>query len=123
MYAAASRTGMSPGSYAAHVAVAAARQELLVLPVADRDRPLIDTTWARIATRLIDAAGIAPLGDVEACRWIALRHARDHIHLVATLARQDGRIPEMHGNWYRMRETCDRIEAELALLLTWLPRS
>jgi hypothetical protein len=85
---------------------------------ARHDRPLTDTTWAWIAIRLVDAAGIAPLGDVEACRWIALRHARDHVHLVATLVRQDGRLPEMHGNWYRMRETCDRIEAELGLLLT-----
>ncbi|WP_435826745.1 relaxase/mobilization nuclease domain-containing protein [Nonomuraea dietziae] len=80
---------------------------------ARHDRPLTDTTWARIATRLI-----APLGDVEACRWIALRHAHDHIHLVVTLTRQDGRIPEMHGNWYRMRDTCDRIEAELGVAYT-----
>ncbi|UBU18093.1 hypothetical protein [Nonomuraea gerenzanensis] len=78
-------------------------------------RPLTDTTWAQIAARLIDAAGIAPYGDLNACRWIALRHARDHIHLVATLVRQDGRIPELRGNWHRMRETRDQIEAELEL--------
>ncbi|WP_336217141.1 hypothetical protein [Nonomuraea sp. LPB2021202275-12-8] len=85
---------------------------------ARHDRPLTDTAWAWIAVRLVDAAGIAPLGDVEACRWVALRHARDHVHLVATLARQDGRLPELRGNWYRMRETRDQIEAELGLLPT-----
>ena len=51
-------------------------------------------------------------------RVIAEATAGDHMHLVATLVRQDGRLPEMRGNWYRMRETCDRIEAELGLLLT-----
>ncbi len=85
---------------------------------ARHDRPLTDTTRAWIAARLIAAVGIASLGDVEACRWVALRHARDHVHLVATLVRQDGRLPEMRGNWYRMRETCDRIEAEFGLLPT-----
>lgn len=90
---------------------------------ARHDRPLIDTTWAWIAARLVNAAGIAPLGDVEACRWIALRHACDHVHLVAILARQDGRISQMRGNWCRMRETCDQIEAELGLLPTRLSRS
>ncbi|MBB6347226.1 hypothetical protein FHU36_003771 [Nonomuraea muscovyensis] len=82
---------------------------------ARHDRVLTDTTWAQIAARLLDAAGIAPFGDLFACRWIALRHARDHIHLIATLARQDGRRPNLHGNWYRMRDTCDLIEAQLGL--------
>ncbi|MBB5081483.1 hypothetical protein [Nonomuraea endophytica] len=79
------------------------------------DRPLADVEWAHVAVLLLDAAGIAPLGDVEACRWIALRHARDHIHLVATLARQDGRRPNLRGNYYRIRDTCDQIENELGL--------
>ena len=85
---------------------------------ARHDRVLTDTTWAQIAARLLDAAGIAPFGDLFACRWIALRHARDHIHLVATLVRQDGRRPNLRGNFYRMRETCDLIEAQLGLAIT-----
>ncbi|WP_344840246.1 hypothetical protein [Actinocorallia longicatena] len=43
---------------------------------------------------IIVASEIAPHGDPWACRWIALRHADDHIQLVATLARQDGRWPD-----------------------------
>ncbi|MFJ3754468.1 hypothetical protein [Streptomyces rubiginosohelvolus] len=39
---------------------------------------------------MVAAAGIVPHGDTQACRWVAARHADDHIHLVATLARQDG---------------------------------
>ncbi|MFI0422426.1 hypothetical protein [Spongiactinospora sp. 9N601] len=73
----------------------------------------IDLTGAT----LMDAAGIAPAGDLFACRWIALRHARDHIHLVATLVRQDGRRPNLR-NWYRRRDVCDLIESELGLAIT-----
>lgn len=49
---------MSPGAYAAHIAIAAARQELLVLPVADRDR-IAELIQARVelarATALLTA--------------------------------------------------------------------
>lgn len=37
------------------------------------------------------AVGLARHGDHHAVRWLAVRHATDHIHLVATLIRQDGR--------------------------------
>ena len=39
-------------------------------------------------------------------RWVAVRHAADHIHLVATLARQDGTRPRIWNNYYRVREAC-----------------
>lgn len=38
----------------------------------------------------MNATGLAPHGDPDAVRWIAVRHGADHIHLVATLVRQDG---------------------------------
>ena len=37
--------------------------------------------------------GLAPEGDDLGVRWVAVRHAPDHIHLVATLARQDRHRP------------------------------
>lgn len=55
------------------------------------DRVLSDAQWGHIAAEVIAAAGLAPHGDVDAVRWIAVRHNDDHIHLVATLVRQDGR--------------------------------
>jgi hypothetical protein len=39
---------------------------------------------------MVAAVGIAPHGDPDAVRWVAIRHAEDHIHIVATLVRQDG---------------------------------
>lgn len=62
------------------------------------DRVLSDAEWATVAAEMVAAAGIAPHGDTQACRWVAVRHADDHIHLVATLARQDGRHPRIRGD-------------------------
>ncbi|MEV6009179.1 mobilization protein [Streptomyces sp. NPDC051976] len=55
------------------------------------DRHLTDDEWADVARRIVNAAGVAPDGDTKACRWVAVRHAPDHIHIAATLVRQDGR--------------------------------
>ncbi|WP_328965722.1 hypothetical protein [Streptomyces virginiae] len=54
---------------------------------------LFDDRWAQVAAAMVHAAGIAERGDEHACRWIAVRHATDHTHIVASLARQDGRHP------------------------------
>ncbi|GAA4733861.1 mobilization protein [Phytohabitans rumicis] len=54
------------------------------------DRTLTDAQWAHIAAEIVAAVGIAPHGDPDAVRWIAIRHADDHIHIVATLVRQNG---------------------------------
>jgi hypothetical protein len=56
--------------------------------------------------------GLAPEGDDLGVRWVAVRHAADHIHIVATLARQDGTRPKVWNDFYRVREACQ--EAEVA---------
>jgi len=53
------------------------------------DRPLSGAEWAEIAAAIMDRVGPAPAGDDLAVRWVAVRHASDHIHLVATLVRQE----------------------------------
>ena len=57
------------------------------------DRMLSVAEWAQVAARIMHRAGLAPEGDGLGVRWVAVRHAADHIHLVATLARQDGTRP------------------------------
>ncbi|MFE3665517.1 hypothetical protein ACFXOR_21520 [Streptomyces sp. NPDC059164] len=74
------------------------------------DRVLSDTEWATVAAEMVAAAGIAPHGDAQACRWVAVRHADDHIHLVATLARQDGRHPRIRGDIPRMHTAARAFE-------------
>ena len=39
-------------------------------------------------------------------RWVAIRYGDDHIHIVAMLARQDGRRPRVRNDRYRLREAC-----------------
>ncbi|MFH9370858.1 hypothetical protein ACH4K8_34900 [Streptomyces anulatus] len=60
---------------------------------APTDRTLTDAEWATVAAEMVAVAGVAPHGDEHGCRWVAVCHAPDHIHLMATLARQDGRPP------------------------------
>ncbi|WP_406475721.1 relaxase/mobilization nuclease domain-containing protein [Streptomyces platensis] len=79
------------------------------------DRHLTDAEWAEVARRIVHATGIAEDGDEKACRWVAVRHADDHIHLVATLVRQDGRRPRRHQDGIRAQAECRKIEAEFGL--------
>jgi hypothetical protein len=66
---------------------------------APEDRILSDEDWAAIARRIVHATGIAPNGDPDGCRWAAIRHADDHIHIAATTVRGDLR-PARHWNDY-----------------------
>ncbi len=79
------------------------------------DRYLTDTEWAEVARRIVHAAGIAPEGDEKACRWIAVRHADDHIHIMATTVRADGRRPRTHCDGQRAQAECRKIESEFGL--------
>ncbi|MEU8741164.1 relaxase/mobilization nuclease domain-containing protein [Streptomyces halstedii] len=79
------------------------------------DRYLTDTEWAEVARRVVHATGIAPDGDERACRWIAVRHADDHIHIMATTVRADGRRPRTHQDSRRAQAECRKIETEYGL--------
>ncbi|AKA04758.1 mobilization protein [Streptomyces noursei ZPM] len=82
---------------------------------APEDRYLSDTEWGEIAQRVVQAAGIAPAGDDLACRWIAVRHADDHIHILATTVREDGRRPKLHDSGLRVGDACREIEKDYGL--------
>ncbi|MGW3800778.1 relaxase/mobilization nuclease domain-containing protein [Streptomyces sp. 2R] len=79
------------------------------------ERYLTDAEWAGVARRVVHATGIAPDGDEKACRWIAVRHADDHIHIMATTVRADGRRPRTHQDGRRAQAECRKIEAEFGL--------
>ncbi|MFZ3499304.1 mobilization protein [Streptomyces sp. 5.8] len=82
---------------------------------APEDPILTDAQWADIARRIVAAAGIAPEGDEEACRWVTVRHADDHIHIAATLVRQDGRRPRRDHDIRAVQREARKIEADLGL--------
>ncbi|WP_382465432.1 relaxase/mobilization nuclease domain-containing protein [Streptomyces noursei] len=85
------------------------------LRAAPEDRTLTDAEWAAIARRILDATGIAPAGDPDGCRWIAVRHADDHIHIVATKMRGDLRPPRNWNDYPRAMTELTKIETDFGL--------
>jgi hypothetical protein len=82
------------------------------------DRMLSDAEWAQVATRVMHRTGLAPEGDGLGVRWVAVRHAADHVHVVATLARQDGTRPRIWNDFFRVREACHDAERMFGLRST-----
>jgi hypothetical protein len=82
------------------------------------DRILSDAEWATVAQEVMDQTGLAPADDDMAVRWAAVRHAPDHIHIVATLARQDGARPNVWNDFFKVRSACQSAERRLGLQRT-----
>jgi hypothetical protein len=83
------------------------------------DPELSDRQWAGVATYVMHRTGLAPRGDRGAVRWVAARHG-DHIHIIATLARQDGGPLPSGSDHSGVRNACHAAEARLALHSTRL---
>ncbi|MFB8127080.1 relaxase/mobilization nuclease domain-containing protein [Streptomyces bacillaris] len=79
------------------------------------DRTLSDEEWASIARRIVAATGIDPGDGQPGCRWAAVRHADDHIHIVATLVTEDGHRPDDYRSGARAQAEARLIEKELGL--------
>ncbi|WP_331720795.1 mobilization protein (plasmid) [Streptomyces sp. NBC_01136] len=79
------------------------------------DRMLTDEEWGDVAREIMDASGVARKGDPMGARWVAVRHADDHIHIVATLARQDGRPPDVRRDMVKMQQRARELEIRYGL--------
>ncbi|MFF3750525.1 relaxase/mobilization nuclease domain-containing protein [Streptomyces sp. NPDC002018] len=79
------------------------------------DRLLSDDEWNTVARRLVQAVNLVPQGDPDGCRWVAVRHADDHIHILATMVRGDLRRPRMNYDFKKAQAECRRIEQEMGL--------
>ncbi len=82
------------------------------------DRLLSDGEWADIAETYLDQMGLASRGDDLGVRWVAVRHADDHVHVVATLARQDGRRVFPRNDFWRAGEASREVEGKYGLSVT-----
>ncbi len=93
-----------------------------VIALPDGDRQLTDAEWRTAAEEAVEAAGLVPAGDMHGVRWVAIKHADDHVHIVATLARQDGRRATsgsaMKNNHYRMVQKAHELEERFGLQQT-----
>ncbi|MFE9107016.1 relaxase/mobilization nuclease domain-containing protein [Actinomadura geliboluensis] len=85
---------------------------------APEDPILSDRQWAEVAQEVMSRTGLASGEDGEGVRWVAVRHADDHIHIVATLAREDGTRPEVWNDGYRIRDACREVERRFGLRRT-----
>ena len=88
------------------------------LRVAPGDRRLTDAEWGEVARDVMDRTGIARRGDDGGARCVAVRHDADSIHLVAVLARQDGRRCHPEFDHLRVREACLAAEVRYGLVST-----
>jgi hypothetical protein len=94
-----------------------------VLSAAPGDRLLSDEEWNAIADEFMHQMGLARRDDPSGVRWVAVRHGLsaggiDHVHIAATLARQDGGLPSVHNDFFRARIACQQIERHFGLTLT-----
>ncbi|MEU4801311.1 relaxase/mobilization nuclease domain-containing protein [Actinosynnema sp. NPDC023587] len=83
--------------------------------LAPGDPTLTDEQWETVAERLMKATRIHQAG----CRWIAVRHADDHIHLMATLVSEVTAKPfHPYRDFLALRRECRAIERDLGLVVT-----
>ncbi|WP_030750836.1 relaxase/mobilization nuclease domain-containing protein [Streptomyces sp. NRRL F-5135] len=100
------RLGLAPEQHVWHCSLRAAPE----------DRILSDEEWADIARRVVAATGIAPEDDPDGCRWVAVRHAPDHIHIAATKVRADLRTARHWNDYHTADRELAAIEKEYGLL-------
>jgi hypothetical protein len=85
----------------------------------DSDRVLSDDEWRAVVRDLLDRTGIAPRGDLGACRWVMVRHADNHVHVEAVLVREDtSRRFNPRHDYFRARDTCLAAEKTYGLTPT-----
>jgi hypothetical protein len=76
-----------------------------VVRAAPEDRELVGDEWMQVAAELMHRTGLSERGrEDKGVRWVAVHHGDNHIHIVATLARQDGRPVRLRGDWWRIGE-------------------
>ncbi|MFD5034985.1 relaxase/mobilization nuclease domain-containing protein [Streptomyces sp. NPDC058405] len=101
----AGRLGRAPEKHVWHCSVRAA----------ESDRILTDEEWAGVARRVVHATGIAPEGDPDGCRWVAVRHAPNHIHIAATTVRADLRTARHWNDYLTADRELAAVEKEYGL--------
>jgi hypothetical protein len=82
---------------------------------APEDPILTDEQWADISRRIVHATGLALDGDPDGCRWVAVRHADDHIHIAATTIRGDLRTARHWNDYLRADKELEAVEQDYNL--------
>ncbi|MBC2644316.1 MULTISPECIES: relaxase/mobilization nuclease domain-containing protein [unclassified Rhodococcus (in: high G+C Gram-positive bacteria)] len=81
---------------------------------------LTDEKWGAIARRFMDEMGFTDTSGRSPARWIAVRHGlsvrgNDHIHIAASVVREDGTKVDLYRDWNRASEVVNKLEHEHGL--------
>jgi hypothetical protein len=96
----------APANYAWHC----------VLRAAPEDPELGDGAWMEITARVMDRTQLSERGrEHDGVRWITVHHGDQHIHIVATLARQDGRRASVNNLFWKIGAALADVEKEYGL--------
>jgi hypothetical protein len=88
----------------------------------DRHRTFSDQTWAHMVREVLRGAGLIADGDQAGVRWVVVRHAEDHVHVVASLVREDGRREWFRNDFYRCVNATAEVAARMGLRQVGLGR-
>jgi len=87
-----------------------------VLRAAPGDPPLGDGAWMEISARVMDRTGLSERGrEPDGVRWIAVYHGDQHVHILATLARQDGHRADVNNLYWKVGAALAEVEQEYGL--------
>ena len=92
------------------------------LSLSPEEAALGDEVWGRIASEFMDEMGFTGSDGKAPCRWVAIHHGSaknggDHIHIAATIVREDG---TKWNPWYDQRKAqraCNTLEHRYGLLV------
>ncbi|QOT19883.1 relaxase/mobilization nuclease domain-containing protein [Paenarthrobacter sp. YJN-5] len=81
---------------------------------------LTDEKWAQIATDFMDEMGFTEASGKAPVAWVAIRHGHskagnDHIHIAASMAREDGTKWSSHLDYKRAQDTARALEKKHGL--------
>lgn len=102
-----------------HIPLSAAKEG----PGGAADRLLSDREWSDIARRVVKDLGLGGVNDPAGCRWIAVRHGPEHVHIVVTLARQNGQRADVPWSKLRISKSCEEISRAYGLRVAPTPDS
>ncbi len=90
-----------------------------VVRAAPGDPDLTDGQCLDISREVMHRLGLSVRGhEGEGVRWVAVHHGDNHIHIVATLARQDGRRPKLDREYIRLGAAMRAVEQKYGLRVT-----
>lgn len=87
------------------------------------DEPaLSDEQWNGIVTDFMNEMGFGADGSNPECRWVAVRHGvskngGDHVHIAATVVRENGVLWRDYNDHVRTQKTCTKLEKKYGLVV------